>query len=247
MNSLARKPSAPLDSILPARGSARLPRISLRDPQPCILLHSERSSLSLKAPVPPPAHPRLVQHAPSTLVLTRRPFISFVFLPQSPSEATSLEPLGGDGEKCPGWRESPGTPPSVPSLLPLSLFADEHDEVQPLRDLGPQQKPQTSFQCPLPRAQENHVVSTLQGAATEVQRPLHAHPQGRRGPGNCLPGSSYPRAWRSGAAFAGECRQCLDVEESRDSHALRTGADDVTLQVTGVGAQSHQRAPASLM
>uniref|UniRef100_A0A4W2GBV7 Endoplasmic reticulum-Golgi intermediate compartment protein n=1 Tax=Bos indicus x Bos taurus TaxID=30522 RepID=A0A4W2GBV7_BOBOX len=60
---------------------------------------------------------------------------------------------------------------------------DEHDEVQPLRDLGPQQKPQTSFQCPLPRAQENHVVSTLQGAATEVQRPLHAHPQGRRGPG----------------------------------------------------------------
>lgn len=172
---------------------------------------------SLKAPVPPPPHPRLVQHAPSTLVLlcvTPRPFISFVFLPQSPSEATSLEPLGGDGEKCPGWRESPGTPPSVPSLLPLSLFADEHDEVQPLRDLGPQQKPQTSFQCPLPRAQENHVVSTLQGAATEVQRPLHAHPQGRRGPGNCLPGSSYPRAWRSGAVFAGECRQCLDVEES---------------------------------
>ena len=129
----------------------------------------------------------------------------FPFLPQSPAEATSLEPLGGDVAKCPGWREGPGTPPSVPSHPPLPLCAGEHHEVQPLRDLGPEQKPQTSLHRPLPRAQENHVVSTLQGAATEVQRPLHAHPQGRRGPGTCLPGTSYPPAWRSGAAFAGEC------------------------------------------
>ena len=117
---------------------------------------------SLKAPVPPPPHPRLVQHAPSTLVLlcvTPRPFISFVFLPQSPSEATSLEPLGGDGEKCPGWRESPGTPPSVPSLLPLSLFADEHDEVQPLRDLGPQQKLNTNTGTATKKASNKLIVT----------------------------------------------------------------------------------------
>uniref|UniRef100_A0A8B9XND8 KOW domain-containing protein n=1 Tax=Bos mutus grunniens TaxID=30521 RepID=A0A8B9XND8_BOSMU len=106
-----------------------------------------------------PCPPRLVQHAPSTLVLTPRPFISFVFLPQSPSEATSLEPLGGDGEKCPGWRESPGTPPSVPSLLPLSLFADEHDEVQPFVT-SDRSKTANVISMPLPRAQENHVVST---------------------------------------------------------------------------------------
>ncbi|XP_050649276.1 60S ribosomal protein L26-like 1 isoform X1 [Macaca thibetana thibetana] len=61
-------------------------------------------------------------------------------------------------------------------------MCEGHHEVQSLRDVGPQQKPQTSLQCPLTRAQEDHVIPALQGAAAEVQCPLHAHPQGRRGP-----------------------------------------------------------------
>lgn len=79
----------------------------------CSLSPRPSASRSQCRPLPPPFN--LVQHAPSTLVLlcvTPRPFISFIFLLKPPFEAASLEPLGGDGAKCPGWRESPGTPPS---------------------------------------------------------------------------------------------------------------------------------------
>ena len=62
-----------------------------------------------------------------------------------------------------------------------------------------------------------------------VSRALVTHLRGARAPP--LP-ESVNSAWTCGGV--------------RDSHALRTGAGDVTLQVTGVGAQSHQRAPAQL-
>ncbi|XDA84756.1 hypothetical protein R6Z07F_014549 [Ovis aries] len=52
----------------------------------------------------------LAQRGILTSVPTRAP--SELGGRSSPSEATSLEPLGGDGAKCPGWRESPGTPAS---------------------------------------------------------------------------------------------------------------------------------------
>lgn len=59
--------------------------------------------------------------------------------------------------------------PCDPTERPFApLCADGHHEVQPLRDLGPQQKPQTPLQRPLARAQEDHVVAALQGAAAEV-------------------------------------------------------------------------------
>lgn len=63
-----------------------------------------------------------------------------------------------------------------------------------------------------------------------MQRPLHAHPQGRRGPGWSPSGSSYPAACH--CAATSECHVCLDVGEGvLDSQALRTLANNVTLQM----------------
>lgn len=134
-------------------------------------------------------------------------------------------------ERNPGWRESPGTP-SEP-LLPFPLFADEHDEVQPLRDLRPRQKPQTSFQCPL--HVRGKIMSHSQGAATEVQRPRSMPIRKNDGvQSTCLPGSSYPPAVALGRRLRRKCRQCLDVEESRGPPS----GPGQMMQVTGVGGPS---------
>ncbi|KAL2299227.1 hypothetical protein Nmel_013874, partial [Mimus melanotis] len=89
------------------------------------------------------------------------------------------------------------------------------NEVQPLCDLGPQQEPQKTLQCPLPHPQENHVLTPVQGAAAEVQRALHAHPQGRRGPGGAR--TLQGAADREGGAGV--------QEEIRDLHRARAAGE----------------------
>lgn len=58
------------------------------------------------------------------------------------------------------------------------------NEVQSICDLWPQQEPQATLQCAFSHPKENHVLPALQGAAAEVQRPLHAHPKGWWSPGS---------------------------------------------------------------
>ncbi len=56
-------------------------------------------------------------------------------------------------------------------------------EAEQERDLVPAQAAKAPLPGAVARAPRAHERAALQGAAPEVRRPLHAHQEGRRGPG----------------------------------------------------------------
>lgn len=66
-----------------------------------------------------------------------------------------------------------------------------HHEAQQICDLLPAQEPQEALQCPFTHPQEDHVLPSVQRAPPEVQCEIHAHPQGRWGPGEDIISFSY--------------------------------------------------------
>lgn len=75
---------------------------------------------------------------------------------------------------------SPRRLPRVPVLLVRrSITTKTQDEVQQTCHVRPQQEPQASLQRAVAHPPKADVRAAVQGAATEVQRAQHSHPQGR--------------------------------------------------------------------